>query len=57
MLTVCDDGVGIDDTLDLVNATTLGLQLVTLLADQLGATMDVHRSAPTRFCLRFPVES
>jgi PAS domain S-box-containing protein len=57
MLTVCDDGVGIDDTLDVVNATTLGLQLVTLLADQLGATMDVHRSAPTRFCLRFPVES
>jgi two-component sensor histidine kinase len=55
MLTVSDNGVGIDESLDLINAATLGLQLVSLLAEQLGAVMDIHRSAPTRFCLRFPV--
>jgi PAS domain S-box-containing protein len=56
VLSVSDDGIGIPDELDLANATTLGLQLVSLLADQLGAKLDVHRSNPTRFLLRFPVE-
>jgi len=55
-LSVSDDGVGIHGNLDLANATTLGLQLVSLLADQLGAKLDLHRSKPTRFLLRFPVQ-
>jgi two-component sensor histidine kinase len=56
VLSVSDDGIGIPDALDVANATTLGLQLVSLLADQLGAELDVHRSNPTRFHLRFPIE-
>ncbi len=57
LLSVADNGVGIPRELDLANATTLGLQLVTLLSDQLGADITMQRSNPTRFLLRFKVES
>jgi len=56
VLSVSDDGVGISSELDLANATTLGLQLVTLLADQLSAEISMQRSNPTRFELRFEVQ-
>jgi PAS domain S-box-containing protein len=55
VLSVTDNGVGIPADMDLVNATTLGLQLVTLLADQLAAKLTMSRSNPTRFRLQFPV--
>jgi two-component sensor histidine kinase len=35
-LTVADDGVGLPATLDLANATSLGLVLVQALTEQLG---------------------
>jgi PAS domain S-box-containing protein len=57
VLSVRDDGVGLPAEFDLDTAATLGLQLVRLLADQLGAEIDVHRSNPTRFNLRFVVDS
>ncbi len=56
LLTVADNGVGIPESLDLAQTTTLGLQLVTMLADQLGGTVDIRRANPTRFTLRFPLE-
>jgi PAS domain S-box-containing protein len=56
LLTVTDDGVGIPEDLDIANATTLGLQLVTLLVDQLGGELDIHRANPTRFSVRFPLQ-
>jgi PAS domain S-box-containing protein len=52
-LSVTDDGVGLPADLELDNAHSLGLQLVTLLADQLGGTIDMQRSGPTRFVLKF----
>lgn len=55
MLSVSDDGIGLPPDLDLANTVTLGLQLVRLLADQLGAAMTVRRAAPTRFELRSSV--
>jgi PAS domain S-box-containing protein len=55
ILSVSDDGVGIPEDFDLDQTNTLGLQLITLLADQLGADLSIQRSAPTRFVLRFPV--
>ena len=55
-LSVSDNGCGIPDELGLGNTTTLGLQLVTLLTDQLGAELAIQRSNPTRFTLRFKVE-
>ena len=57
MLSVSDDGVGLPEGLDIAGATTLGLQMVTLLADQLGATLTVERANPTRLALRFRAAS
>jgi PAS domain S-box-containing protein len=55
-LSVSDTGVGIPAELDIDRTTTLGLQLVSLLADQLGGTLTIRRRDPTRFDLRFPVQ-
>ena len=54
-LSVSDDGVGIPDDLDIAQTTTLGLQLVGLLADQLGADITIQRVNPTCFELRLPL--
>jgi PAS domain S-box-containing protein len=56
VLSVGDDGVGIAEDLDITHSATLGLQLVSLLAEQLGAVMTVNRANPTRFRLRFKLE-
>ena len=53
-LSVSDNGVGIAEGLDLEKSETLGLQLVVLLADQLGGELDIHRANPTRFSITFP---
>lgn len=55
-MSVSDNGVGIAADLDFAQTTTLGLQLVAMLTDQLGGDLDVHRVNPTRFTLRFPIE-
>jgi len=54
LLSFVDDGVGIPADLDLDNPSTLGLQLIPLLADQLHGTLEIQRANPTRFVLRFP---
>jgi len=56
VLSVMDDGVGIADGIDVTQPATLGLQLVTLLTGQLGGTLSVQRTAPTRIVLQFPGE-
>jgi PAS domain S-box-containing protein len=56
-LSVSDDGVGIAPDVDLKKTDTLGLQLVHLLADQLGATLRIKRADPTRFELCFPQQN
>jgi PAS domain S-box-containing protein len=55
-LCVTDDGRGLSEQLELASTTTLGLQLVTLLTDQLGGELEIHRAHPTSFMLRFPIE-
>jgi len=42
-LSVADDGVGISDGLDLENTKTLGLQLVNMLTQQIGAVIEMDR--------------
>ncbi|HUT98263.1 MAG TPA: PAS domain S-box protein [bacterium] len=42
-LLVADDGVGISDDLDLENTKTLGLQLVNMLTQQIGAVIEMDR--------------
>ncbi|HEU4326650.1 MAG TPA: PAS domain S-box protein [Roseiflexaceae bacterium] len=54
-LLVGDNGVGLPADFDLATATTLGLQLVFNLADQLGATLTVDRHHGTWFRLRLTI--
>ena len=53
-LTVADNGVGIPNTIDFRTAESLGLSLVTVLAEeQLNGTIDLDRSKGTVFCITF----
>ena len=52
-LVVRDNGVGCPDGLDIRNTETLGLQLVSSLADQLGGTMELDTSSGAKFSITF----
>jgi len=57
-LTVSDTGVGIPDTVDFRTTETLGLRLVTILAeDQLDGDITLKRDAGTEFCITFPAQN
>ena len=53
-LTIEDTGVGIEGDFDVETSSSLGLQLVQALVDQLDGTLDVHYRDPTRFQIDFP---
>jgi PAS domain S-box-containing protein len=53
LLTVCDDGIGIPDDLDIDRSASLGLKLVTVLSEQLGAELDISTEGGTCFTLTF----
>jgi two-component sensor histidine kinase len=53
-LTVADDGPGLPPGLDWRNTETLGLQLVTTLADQLGGAVTLDQTRGTAFSVIFP---
>ena len=55
VLSVSDNGAGMPEDFDLSGTSSLGLQLVSLLADQVGGSLTINRSHPTRFTLRFPL--
>lgn len=50
-LSIADDGVGLPESVDFAAPRSLGLQLVRVLADQLGASVSLDRSEGTRFDL------
>ncbi|KYK35972.1 MAG: hypothetical protein AYK19_01840 [Theionarchaea archaeon DG-70-1] len=53
-LIVADNGVGIPDDIDFRNTETLGLRLVTILAeDQLDSEIKLTRKKGTEFCITF----
>lgn len=54
ILTISDNGVGLATGLDLATTKSLGLQLVYLLAGQIGAKVTVGSEQGTRFKLEFP---
>ncbi len=56
-LMVGDDGVGLPSELDIEHSESLGLQLVSILAKQLGASLEVKRSRGTTFVLTFTSNS
>jgi len=53
-LVVCDNGVGIPDDIDFRKTKSLGLQLVTMLAEnQLQGEINLDRSKGTEFTIKF----
>ncbi len=54
-LQITDDGVGIPEEFDIENASSLGLQLVHLLSEQISAELSIQRNNPTRFTLVIPI--
>ncbi|MGB9929389.1 MAG: PAS domain S-box protein [Methanosarcina sp.] len=52
-LMVSDDGTGIPENLDLENSETLGLQLVSILTDQLDGKLELKRGPGTQFTISF----
>jgi two-component sensor histidine kinase len=53
-LSVSDDGIGIPQDLDFRNTESLGIELVTILAeDQLRGKIDLKRTNGTKFDIRF----
>ena len=55
-LSVGDNGRGLPPDLDPLHATSMGLQLVRLLAEQLHGTLQLDRSQGTRFTVTFPLK-
>ena len=55
ILNVADDGVGIPESFDLENPPSLGIQLVTVLVDQLDGELELKRSNETEFTIKFTV--
>ncbi|HEX2694490.1 MAG TPA: histidine kinase dimerization/phosphoacceptor domain -containing protein [Acidobacteriota bacterium] len=54
-LTVRDNGVGFPEGIDIEHSDTLGLQIVTLLTEQLDGRIEVRRDGGTAFTLSFKV--
>jgi PAS domain S-box-containing protein len=52
-LSVADNGVGLPQGVDVENAETLGLQIVAILAEQIGASLELTRDPGTRFAIIF----
>lgn len=53
LLSVEDDGVGLPEDFDYKNSNSYGLQLVSTLAEQIGAEVTVERDGGTRFGFKF----
>lgn len=53
VLGISDNGVGIPDDYDLYNSDTLGLQIVTRLANQIKGELEIDTSNGTQFRLTF----
>jgi two-component sensor histidine kinase len=57
VLEVADNGIGLPADIDPSNSSTMGLQLVSLLTEQLHGSLAVRRDQGTRFEIRFQARS
>ena len=55
VLTVCDTGIGFPANVDFRHTDSLGMQLVCLLTEQLGGTIELDCATGTRWTLRCPM--
>lgn len=53
-LSVSDEGVGLPEGGDANDSSTLGLQLVRVLSEQISGELQIRRKHPTRFTLTIP---
>ena len=53
ILTVSDNGIGMPESFDLENPDNLGIQLVTILVDQLEGEIELKRNKGTEFIIKF----
>ncbi|GAB4313141.1 MAG: hypothetical protein Kow0019_12410 [Methanobacteriaceae archaeon] len=53
ILTVADNGVGIPEEIDFRNTSTLGLELVNSLVNQIDGDIELDRSNGTKFTIRY----
>ena len=56
-LVVADNGVGLPPQIDVENTHTLGLQIVTMLTEQLNGMLHVARDMGTSFTISFKEET
>jgi two-component sensor histidine kinase len=56
-LSVRDTGIGFPADLDFRQTESLGLQLVSMLTEQLGGTITLSRDCGTAFAVTFPHDS
>jgi two-component sensor histidine kinase len=54
-LIVSDNGIGIPENISLEDSDTLGVQLVTILVDQLDGEIKLNRDSGTEFTIEIPV--
>lgn len=54
-LTVSDNGVGISESISIEDSDTLGIQLVSILVDQLDGKLELNRDSGTEFFIEFTV--
>lgn len=54
-LTISDNGIGIPENIELGNVESLGLQLVSILVDQLDGEIKLNRDKGTEFIITFEV--
>ena len=52
---ITDNGIGIPEEFDIEHASSLGLQLVQLLSEQISAELTIQRRNPTSFSLIIPL--
>jgi len=55
ILTVSDNGIGLPENFNVESADTLGLQLISILVDQLDGRLELERDSGTEFIIRFTV--
>jgi two-component sensor histidine kinase len=53
ILSVQDDGIGLPSNLDFENTSSLGLNLVNALVNQLAGTIEINRNNGTQFVIKF----
>ena len=53
VLTVSDNGIGIPANINPENSETLGLQLISILVDQLDGKLELNRTQGAEFIIKF----